>query len=228
MIFVISKDDIIEFNGSNYVVCRRICEQIGLSRGQLSNERKKIKNDYLLKRHYVELKISTKGGFQNTLCLNTKCLGIWLTKINLKTLSDNQYKTIVDLLNYSVSAEFENYKFETKIYGFESELRDELYNIGYFNDMKIIDKEVSYDFGRIDLLCTNDNNENICVELKKYKEFDDTKEQLLRYKNSNVFDKVIYCAYEIENEFKIWCKSNNIITYTYSRQLNISECEVCV
>ena len=222
---MILKNSITEFNGNQYVVCKRVCEQIGLSIGQYHNEFKRIKKDPLLKNYFVQIKIKTNGGLQTMVCLNIKCLGIWLTKINLKSLSEKQYKNILVIINYTLTSDFNVYKTQTNIYDFESELRDEIYNLGYFNDFKVIDKEVIYDFGRIDLLCTNDKNERICIELKKFKAFDDTKEQLLRYLNSNIFAEVIYCSYMIECDFEDWCKENDISIYTYSRQLNIKKSE---
>jgi len=44
---MIPKDCIIEYDNDYYVVCKRICTYIGLSKGQYHNEFKKLKKDPL-------------------------------------------------------------------------------------------------------------------------------------------------------------------------------------
>jgi len=220
---MISENCIIKHDNDYFVICKRICEQIGLSRGQFTNQSKSIQKDPLLSKYILKQQIMTVGGTQTMICLNIKCLNIWLSKINFKTLNINQYKNIVDIINYTLNSDFESYKCESKSFDFESEMRDELFNIGYFNNIKIINKEVTYDFGRIDLLGTDINGNMICIELKKYKEFDDTKLQLLKYKESKVFDRVVFCTYIISDDFKMWCKINGIETYIYKREVKVYE-----
>ena len=194
---------------------------IGLSKSQKDRQVKNVKENLLVNNGY---KMFEKGIFDvNNKCvaIEMKYLPIWLSSINRKSLKDNQYQVIINLLNWCLSIDFDKYKTPSKIYTFETELRDEIYDIGWFNNIKIIGKEVSYDFGRIDLLGLDLSKKSICIEIKKYKEFDDTKEQLLKYKNSQIFYRIIYCAYIINEEFKLWCKNNDIEIYTYERKLQI-------
>lgn len=182
---------------------------------------KKIQTDPLLSRYVKKLPMKINSGTQNVLCLDIKCIDVWLSKINFKTLTKEQYGKIVDIINYLSQINFTNTKYQSNIYDFESHLRDELFSIGHFDNIKIVDKEVIYNFGRIDLLGIDEEGNQVCIELKRYKEFNDTKEQLLKYKHSNVFSRIIYCAYSIDDDFKEWCKVNNIDTYIYKRELKM-------
>lgn len=218
---MINKDCFIEYNDELYVVCRRIGDLIGLRIGQWRNESRKIQADPLLSNYFKMLAVNTNGGSQKSTCLHVNCLNMWLSKISLKTLNETQYKNIIDLINETIKTDFSSRKASNDMYDFESHLRDELYNIKYFSDFIILDREVKYNFGRIDLLATDINKNKVCIELKKFKEFDDTKSQLLKYRNSNEFDRIIYVAYIIDGEFNQWCKNNKIETYTYKRKLEI-------
>lgn len=218
---MLNKDCFTTYNNELFVVCKRVSEIIGLRKGQWENESRKIQNDPLLSHYSFKLYINTKGGLQKMVCLNYKCLNMWISKINLKTLNEDQYKNIINFVNEIIMTDFKEYKNDGAYYDFESHLRDEIFNAGSFEDFLIIDREVMYEFGRIDLLAIDNNDKKVCIELKKYKEFDDTKSQLLRYRDSNEFDRVIYIAFIIDEEFKQWCKNNNIEIYTYKRKLEI-------
>jgi hypothetical protein len=208
-------------DGYQYGVCKRICSYLQLSNGQFKNEIDRIQSDPLLSRYFCKIKTQTNGGKQTMGCLKYECVSMWLSKINLKTLNNSQYENIIILINRLLDESLLLYKKETKYYDFESHLRDELFDNKYIGDVKIIDKEVVYDFGRIDLLGIDSYDNRVCIELKKYREFDDTKSQLLRYKESNNFHRIIYVAYIIGDDLKEWCKENNIETYTYKRELKI-------
>ena len=199
---------------------------IGLNANQADRQVKNIQDDIVLSKGFkmISIPIRTKNWMQkrDSVCLDIKYLPIWLSKINIKSLNTEQYKKYIEILNWSLSDDFDSYKTPTQIFSFETELRDEIYDNGYFNDIKIIGKEIVYDFGRIDLLGIDDKNNKICIELKKYKEFSDTKDQLLKYQNSKLFSRIIYCAYEIDDSFKNWCEKNSIDVYTYVRELNFT------
>ena len=64
-------------NGNTWIPLKRICENIGLS---YSRQNKKVKNDKRF-RHSLMV-IPSKGGEQNTLCLDYNHLGGWLYTIN--------------------------------------------------------------------------------------------------------------------------------------------------
>ncbi|WP_243153371.1 endonuclease NucS domain-containing protein [Clostridium sporogenes] len=214
--------------GEIYLGVKKVCDDLGLTEGQARRQVANINKDIVLRNGCGKIKIPIETKNQiiqkhNSICLEIKYLPIWLSKINTQSLTEEQYKKIMKLLNWCLSSDFENLKKPLKTYSFESHLRDEIYNIGYFDNIKIIDKEVFYNFGRIDLLGKDNENRKICIELKKYKEFNDTKEQLLKYKNSEIFDKIIYCAYKIDESLRNWCKNNNIQCYTYSRELTLQE-----
>lgn len=218
---MLNNEDFIKYDNELYVVCKRIYEKIGMTVGQWRNETRKLVNDPFLSKYSTKLHVPTCGGVQEAFCLHNKCLSIWLSKINLKILTDAQYKNLMDIINECMDSSYITYKNTNNIYDFESHLRDEIFNIGGFDEFSIVDKEVIYDFGRIDLLAVDNKNNKVCIELKKYKEFDDTKLQLLRYRDSNEFVRVVYMAFIIDDEFNKWCKNNKIEAYTYKRKLEI-------
>lgn len=208
-------------NGVVWMATNKTMRDIGLSEDQCKKQGKKLNEDPLLLKYCKQMDLTTNGGIQHVYCIQINMLPIWLSSINRKTLNEIQYNKYIKLLNWSLSDNFDNYKAPTKIYSFESELRDELYSLGYFKNIKIIDKEVPYDFGRTDLEGIDENNNKCCIELKKYSETIYVQEQLLKYKNSNKFNRVIYCAYIVSDELKQWCCDNNIECCTYTRELII-------
>lgn len=209
--------------GEVWLGVKKACIDIGLTIGQADRQIKNIKNDVVLSKHCNIFPFVTNGGEQKILCIQLKALPIWLSSISRKSLTEEQYNKYINLLNWCLSDEFDNYKTPTKIYSFESELRDDIYNQGYFLDIKITNKEISYDFGRTDLEGVDKYNKKCCIELKKYSSMSYTVDQLLRYKNSNNFDRVIYCSYIINDELKKWCENNSIEYYIYNRELIINK-----
>ena len=150
---------------------------------------------------------------------------MWLCNMNFNLFTNEEIKKINQLL-YNISCDknmFEEVEYSLYFYYYESLLRDEIYNIGYFNTIKILEKEKPYSFGRIDLYGNDINGDKVCIELKKNNNFSNTKEQLLKYQKSGCFDKIIYCALNIDKDFLEWLKQNNIIPYVYKRQLILSE-----
>lgn len=84
----------VEFNGAVlkaaqdvtntiWVGVRWVCEGIGLTAGQVTNERRKIANDYVLSRGNANLHLPTSSGEQEVLCLKLDYLPLWLAKISI-------------------------------------------------------------------------------------------------------------------------------------------------
>ncbi len=209
-----------------YVAVRWVCEWIGLTDGQMRNERKRIRDDPLLKNGCTKDYFSTNGGKQLLTLLEIEYLPIWLSKINIKSLNHKQYQNIIKLINYTVSADFNRLKVPLRTYQWEGELRDEIYNKGYFRNYKIIDKEVSYSFGRVDLLAKDENNGLVVIELKKHKNYNDVLAQCRKYitgfKNEfNKSIKIIICTLDNDETFLKNAKTNGFDVYKYERKLEL-------
>ena len=163
---------------------------------------------------------------RQVLCLQFRYLSVWLSGINRKNLNKEQYKNIIDVLNWSLSSEFDNFKTPTKIYSFESELRDEIYGEGCFNDIKITGKEIVYDFGRVDLEGNDLKNNKYIIELKRYKDYKDVIKQCKDYKEG--FKRlgqdihIIICQYDC-SDIKDEAFKNGFECYEYKRQLTLDK-----
>lgn len=84
----------VSFNGANllgvkanddklYVGVKWVCQGMGLSEGQIKNERKRIQEDIVLSqggRHFI---LPTNSGNQDVLCIELDFLPIWLAKISI-------------------------------------------------------------------------------------------------------------------------------------------------
>lgn len=228
----------VEFQGDTLLACevedkvyvgvKWVAEGIGLSDGQINNERKKIQSDLVLSKGIAFIQRETKGGIQNTMHLEINYLPIWLSKINTKSLNNEQYESLMSLLNYCLSEDFIEFKIPTKTFQWEGELRDEIYEIGYFNDYKIIDKEVTYPFGRIDLLAEDNDENTIIIELKKDKNYNDTIQQCVSYKNNfkEMYDKdvkIVICALDNNEGFIEQAKRNAFEVFYYRRELKLNK-----
>jgi len=94
------KDD-----GKSYVGVNWICNGIGLSEGQLKNERKKIQDDIVLSKGGRNLVLPTKGGNQQSLCIELEFLPLWLAKISItKDMINNKPEVVEKLVEYQVKA----------------------------------------------------------------------------------------------------------------------------
>ena len=211
-------------DGKVYLGVKKACLDIGLSENQCKSEIKKVQEDPLLSLYSKKLKVENYEGtrvIQNRecVCLELKVIALWLASINRKSLNQEQYSNIIKLINWSISSDFEEYKYESKIYTFESLLRDEILENQGFSDILITDKEVVHQYGRTDLEGIDTNGNECCIELKKNVCFTDTKDQLMKYKNSKDFDRVIYVANQIDDDFEEWCNYNGIECFTYNRNL---------
>ena len=68
-------------DGQIWAGVRWMCDGIGLSKGQMQNERTRIHNDKVLSQGERNLVLPTRGGNQETLCLKLDFVPLWLAKI---------------------------------------------------------------------------------------------------------------------------------------------------
>lgn len=107
----------VEFNGSSIVTVRMkddgktyvgvnwICNGIGLSEGQLKNERKRIQEDIVLSKGGRNLILPTKGGNQQSLCIELEFLPLWLAKISITpSMQSNNPELVNQLVEYQLKA----------------------------------------------------------------------------------------------------------------------------
>ena len=228
----------VEFNGNMlmaaqekqtekiYVGIGSVCKLIGLNKNQKNRQIKNIRDEPTLKDGYMKQIYDEGFGEQLTSFIDIQYLPLWLSKINTKGLNRYQYEILISMLNHCFSSEFNKLKIPTKIYQWEGELRDEIYDSGTFNGYRIIDKEVSYDFGRIDLLEKDIDDNLVVIELKKHKNNNDVIKQCEKYvcgfKNKlNKTVKIVICTLDKDNEFMRKAKLNNYEVYEYSRKLEL-------
>lgn len=65
-----------------YVSVKSICDNLGMSLGQMKNQRAKVQNDEFLKGGLKFVPLYTNGGTQEVLMIELDYLPIWLAKIN--------------------------------------------------------------------------------------------------------------------------------------------------
>lgn len=107
----------VEFNGdvlmaaqdkSNervYVGVRWVSEGIGLTKGQMQNERKKIQEDLVLKQGERNLVLPTNSGEQEVLCIELDFLPLWLAKISITPkMRENSPFMVQKLVDYQLKA----------------------------------------------------------------------------------------------------------------------------
>ena len=70
-------------DGQIWAGVRWMCDGIGLSKGQMQNERTRIRSDKVLSQGERKLVLPTKGGNQETLCLALDFVPLWLAKISI-------------------------------------------------------------------------------------------------------------------------------------------------
>ena len=68
-------------DGQIWAGVRWMCDGIGLTKGQMQNERNRIREDKVLSKGERNLVLPTNGGQQNTLCLKLDYVPLWLAKI---------------------------------------------------------------------------------------------------------------------------------------------------
>lgn len=99
----------VQFNGATlraaqdaeniiWVGVRWICEGLGLSKGQMQNERKKIQTDEVLSQGERNFVLPTEGGNQEVLCLQLDFLPLWLAKIHVTPKMRRENPMLADRL----------------------------------------------------------------------------------------------------------------------------------
>lgn len=92
-------------NNKIYVGVKWICDGLGLSKGQMQNERNKITKDLVLQKGERNLVLPTKGGNQKTLCIDIDYLPLWLAKISITPSMKNEHPEITEkLIEYQLKA----------------------------------------------------------------------------------------------------------------------------
>lgn len=106
----------VQFNGATlraaqdaeniiWVGVRWVCEGLGLSKGQMQNERKKIQTDEVLSQGERNFVLPTEGGNQDVLCLQLDFLPLWLAKIHVTPKMRRENPALADkLVIYQVKA----------------------------------------------------------------------------------------------------------------------------
>ena len=88
-----------------WVGVRWVCQGLGLSEGQIKNERKKIQTDRVLSQGGRNFVLPTSGGNQETLCLQLDFLPLWLAKIRVTPKMELENPTLADnLVDYQLKA----------------------------------------------------------------------------------------------------------------------------
>lgn len=88
-----------------YVGVKWVCRGLGLTDGQISNERSRISDDFILSRGKRNIDLPTKGGNQSTLCIELDYLPIWLAKISITSnMLDSNPEAVDKLLEYQLKA----------------------------------------------------------------------------------------------------------------------------
>ena len=85
---------------------RWMCEGIGLTKGQMQNERSRIHGDKVLSQGERNLVFPTKGGNQETLCLALDFVPLWLAKISITPTMEAE--------NPELAATLEQYQLRAK------------------------------------------------------------------------------------------------------------------
>ena len=85
-------------DGQIWACVRWMCDGIGLSKGQMQNERTRIHNDKVLSQGERNLVLPTRGGNQETLCLKLDFVPLWLAKISITPSMEAETPELADRL----------------------------------------------------------------------------------------------------------------------------------
>lgn len=92
-------------DGNIWAGVKWFCEGLGLSEGQIRNERKKIQEDIVLSKGGRNLPLPTQGGEQEVLCLNIDFVPLWLAKISITpSMKENNPRLVDKLIVYQLKA----------------------------------------------------------------------------------------------------------------------------
>lgn len=209
---------ICDVDNTIWMPVKETCQNMGLSPGQIGAILKRCKEDPYLKLVTSKMSVgrqnnSNKIIYKQAICIKEESFIMFLVKLDHLSLTDKAYNTSKYIINKAFG--FPLLKESKEDYftnGFHKEkiLQEKLFNTKKILDIDILEKEKIYDFGRIDLYGIDSNGNRVCIELKLNEEFSDTKEQLLRYKNSKEFDRILYVANKISDDFKKFLEENKI------------------
>lgn len=92
-------------DGVIWVGVRWICNGLGLSKGQMQGERKKIQEDIVLSQGEQNFILPTNGGNQEVLCLQLDYVPLWLAKISITPkMKENNPELVNKLVKYQLKA----------------------------------------------------------------------------------------------------------------------------
>jgi len=85
-------------DGQIWAGVRWMCDGIGLTKGQMQNERNRIHEDKVLSKGERNLVLPTKGGNQSTLCLKLDYVPLWLAKIAITPKMEQETPELAERL----------------------------------------------------------------------------------------------------------------------------------
>ena len=85
-------------SGQIWAGVRWMCDGLGLSKGQMQNERSRIRGDKVLSQGERNLVLPTRGGNQETLCLKLDFVPLWLAKISITPTMESDNPELADRL----------------------------------------------------------------------------------------------------------------------------------
>ena len=92
-------------NGQVWLAIRKTCTDIGLSDGQTRRQLANLKDDLIFKKAITNLRYPSKGGEQETTCINEKFVTLWLAKISLTpSMQKKNPEAVQKLLEYQLKA----------------------------------------------------------------------------------------------------------------------------
>ena len=92
-------------NGQVWLAIRKTCTDIGLSDGQTRRQLANLKDDLIFKKAITNLRYPSKGGEQETTCINEKFVTLWLAKISLTpSMQKKNPEAVQKLLEYQLEA----------------------------------------------------------------------------------------------------------------------------
>ncbi|WEA47268.1 phage antirepressor N-terminal domain-containing protein [Priestia aryabhattai] len=88
-----------------YVAVKWVCQGLGLSKGQIQNERKRIHDDVVLSKGERNFILPTNGGRQEIVCIELDFLPLWLAKISITPKMQEETPWVVErLIKFQIDA----------------------------------------------------------------------------------------------------------------------------